>query len=87
MIPAPYFLPPFLFRHAFPHVMEQFPSHDYARCVSNQDPSHPSQNEGLNFFTSLWGGAGAAAALASFPAVLRGCSLCCACQGRAVQLF
>lgn len=87
MIPAPYFLPPPLFRHAFPHVMGRFPSRDYARCVSNQDASHPLQNQGLNFFTSLWGAAGAAAALAGFPAVLQGCFLCSGCQGRAVQLF
>lgn len=64
--------------------MGQFPSHDYARCVS-QDPSHPVQNQGWNFSVSLWGGAGAAAVLASCPGVLQG--LCCLCQGCAIQRF
>lgn len=56
-------------------------------CVSNQDPPSPLQNQVFNFFTSLWGGAGAAAVLASFLATLQGCSLSHVCQGHAVQLF
>lgn len=69
---------------AFPGGMGRFPSQGYARCVS-QDPSHPGHNQGWNFYMSLWGGAGAAAVLASFTAVLQG--LCCLCQGCAMQLF
>lgn len=59
-----------------PHVTGRFPRRGYTRWVSNQDPSHPSQNPGLNVFTSLRGGVG----------VLQGCSLCCACQGHPVEL-
>lgn len=73
-IPTPCFRPPSLCC-AFPCMMGRFPSHGYARCVS-QDPSHPVQNQGWNFYVTLWGGAGAAAVLASCPGVLQRLSAC-----------